>query len=179
MLLLAYIIVCHLILFTFLFLFFGRLVGNPICQESDQYCTIPPSTSPNISPRNCETPACSSDQISSPNCKCAYPYMGSIVFRVPTFSDIENQTNYESIGQSLLRNFRTLKLPVDSVFLTNPRMDSNDCLKVSLQVFPYGEERFNRTGISMVGSALSNFLAAFYFKADQYQHFEGNYYTFI
>ncbi|KAJ9687773.1 hypothetical protein PVL29_016301 [Vitis rotundifolia] len=151
------------------------LADNPICQEgahTETYCKISPSNPSYSTPNDCGPPSCSSDQNFSPNCRCAYPYMGTLVFRVPIFSDLGNASQYKDIELGLMHSFQSLKLPVDSVSLTNPRKDSNDSPEVSLQVFPFGQDRFNRTGISVVGSALSNQSAPFYFKADLYQHFE-------
>lgn len=163
-----------------------RLVDNPICQESGQtkpYCTIsPPSSSYSTPPRNCIPASCSSNQISSPTCQCAYPYKGTIVFRAPSFSDLANTTNYEILEKTMMQSFQaSYKLPVDSISLSNPRKNAFEYLEVSLQVFPSAVDHFNRTGVSSIGFVLSNqtykppsFFGPYFFIGDQYQNFAGN-----
>lgn len=80
-----------------------------------------------------------------------------------------------------MQSFQLNQLPVDSVSLHNPRKNSLEYLEVSLQVFPASEERFNRTGISRIGFALSNqtyqpsdVFGPYFFIADPYQNFSGN-----
>nr|CAN68980.1 hypothetical protein VITISV_004150 [Vitis vinifera] len=162
------------------------LVENPICLEgpkNEKYCmTSQPDFSYSTPPNNCVPSVCSSDQIPSPNCICAYPYMGTLVFRAPSFSNLGNSSYYISLEQRLMQSFQSQQLPVDSVFLADLMKDSNNYLQVSLKVFPHGRDRFNRTGISMVGFALSNqtfkppsTFGPFYFNGEQYQYFEGVY----
>ena len=74
------------------------------------------------------------------------------------------------------------KLPVDSVSISNPFKDSSENLEMSIQVFPSGQDRFNRTGISNIGFVLSNQtfkppdeFGPFYFKAMPYGPFSGNF----
>lgn len=69
---------------------------------------------------------------------------------------------------------------VDSISLSNPTIDSKDYLALYLQVFPYGQDYFNRTGISEVGFVLSHQsnstpseFGPYSFYADQYLYFEG------
>ncbi|KAI3701907.1 hypothetical protein L6452_27368 [Arctium lappa] len=137
------------------------LVENPICMESevtDGYCSLPTKTNASYSTplNNCTPPSCGSGQVSSPNCKCAYPYMGSFFFKAPSFSDLGNSTVYNSLRDLLMSFFRQVQLPVDSVSLKNPSRNLNDYLVLNLEVFPSGEVNFNRTGILGVGFALSN-----------------------
>jgi len=81
-----------------------------------------------------------------------------------------------------MRSFKSHSVPVDSVSLSHPIMDSTEYLKLSLQVFPSGQDHFNRTGTSRIGFMLSNQtfkppqpdFGPFYFLADRYEHF-GNY----
>jgi hypothetical protein len=74
--------------------------------------------------------------------------------------------------------FRIYTLLVDSISLSNPIKDSTMNLELSLEVFPSGQDRFNRTGISIIGSLLSGQtckpppgFGPYYFLADLY----GNY----
>ena len=62
------------------------------------------------------------------------------------------------------------QLPVDSVSLTNPILVV-DYLEFGAKVFPLGHDRFNRTGICMIGFAFS-----ILFYAEPYEHYEGNLY---
>ena len=156
-------------------------MGNPVCpDETDpKYCT---TTQSNLSTFSYSTPngscspaSCGSDLIMSPDCACAYPYMGILVYRVRTFSDMENASNYKSIEQDLMLLFQSQQLPVDSVSLTNPTL-VNDYLEVSVKVFPLGQDHFNRTGIYMIGYAFSSQFSAYSFIARPYEHYEGNLY---
>lgn len=164
---------------------FCRLVGNPVCEESGatgSYCTPPQPnvqyTTPFI---DCEPTACQANAISSPKCQCAYPYMGTLYFRAPSFSDLGNATTYEALQNTMLRVLQTNQVPVDSISLKNPTKNLDDYLVLSLAVFPSGVDRFNRTGISRTGFMLSNQtfkpphgFGPFYFRADAYKYFPGN-----
>lgn len=138
------------------------LVGNQICLESgvtDRFCSPPTNNnSPYSTPlNNCVPTTCSSGLVSSPNCRCAYPYTGRLIFRAPSFSDLGNLTVYQSLHDAMITSFRMSQLPVDSVSLKNPTKTLEDnYLVISLEVFPLGEERFNRTGIIGLGFSLSN-----------------------
>lgn len=58
--------------------------------------------------------------------------------------------------------FKLQNLPVDSVSLGDPlRNLITDYLEVSLKVFPYSSDRFNRTGVSKVAFAISSQLVKF------------------
>ncbi|PWA90732.1 leucine-rich repeat protein kinase family protein [Artemisia annua] len=137
------------------------LAGNPICTESgvtDRFCSPPTNTNSSYStPSNCNSATCSnSGQVSSPNCRCAFPYTGFLNFRAPSFSDLGNSTIWESLRNSMISSFRLSQLPVDSVALRNPTKNLDDYLVITLQVFPSGDDRFNRTGILGLGFSLSN-----------------------
>ncbi|KAL3635199.1 hypothetical protein CASFOL_019746 [Castilleja foliolosa] len=160
------------------------LVGNPICHQGIEqtYCTIPPKSNATYTTPsdNCTQTPCSSEQISSPTCQCAYPYSGTLYFRALSFSNIGNATIFESLQQELMKTFTTYQQPVDSVSLSNPMKNSNNYLLLSLQVFPSGQDHFNRTGLSQIGFMLSNQtfkpspeFRPFYFIADQYAYFAG------
>ncbi|XP_059652147.1 leucine-rich repeat receptor protein kinase HPCA1-like [Cornus florida] len=161
------------------------LVNNPICKETtattEPYCTITQSNSTYSTPENnCLPVKCSSDQISSPNCKCAYPYMGTLFFRSPSFSNLRNTSIYEILHNALLESFQSSLLPVDSVSLRNPTTNLNDYLELRLEVFPSGQDRFNRTAILEIAFVLSNQtfkpppeFEPFYFIADPSYDFAG------
>ncbi|XP_071936043.1 leucine-rich repeat receptor protein kinase HPCA1-like [Coffea arabica] len=159
------------------------LVDNPICQgETQSYC-IPPrqANSSYTTPSNCSRPQCRSDQVSSPNCQCAYPYTGTLFFRAPSFSYLGNLSTFLALQQRLMFTFQSHQLPVDSVSLSNPSKNLDDYLTLSLEVFPSGLGYFNRTGISAIGFALSNqtfkpppFFGPFFYRANGYQYFTGD-----
>nr|GEW34524.1 probable leucine-rich repeat receptor-like protein kinase At5g49770 [Tanacetum cinerariifolium] len=138
------------------------LLSNPICMDPEAtlpYCNHPTkSNSSYITPPNNCMPSttCGLDQTSSPNCKCSYPYTGTLSFRAPSFSDLGNSSIYTSLQSSMMVSFESNQLPVDSVSLSNPTKNSDNYLVVSLEVFPSGGERFNRSGISRIGFVLSN-----------------------
>ncbi|TKY53870.1 leucine-rich repeat receptor protein kinase [Spatholobus suberectus] len=158
------------------------LKDNPICLENGEggsYCS---SSQSNVSystpPNNCQPGTCSSEQISSPNCICAYPYTGTFTFMLPSFSDFDNKTYYLMLEEDLMQSFKSYFLPVDSVLLSQPNKDSNQYLELSLQVFPSGQDHFNRTGTFSIGFLLSSqtfqppkVFGPSYFLADKYEHF--------
>ncbi|KAJ0099305.1 hypothetical protein Patl1_20589 [Pistacia atlantica] len=162
------------------------LANNPICEESGEtkdYCTPNEESSTYSTPsNNCRHDSCSSDQISSPNCQCAYPYTGTLVFRAPSFSGLGNFTYFTTLEGDMTLAFQSYKLPVDSISLSNPRKDSNEYLNLNVQVFPpSSEDSFNRTGISSLGFVLSNQtykpphnFGPYYFIGDPYGHFAGS-----
>ncbi|PWA55557.1 leucine-rich repeat protein kinase family protein [Artemisia annua] len=138
------------------------LLGNLICLESEAtlpYCNHPTESNSSYTtpPNNCMPPTtCGPDQTSSPNCKCSYPYTGILSFRAPSFSDLGNSSIYTSLQSSMMVSFESNQLPVDSISLSNPNKNSDNYLLVSLEIFPSGVERFNRSGISRIGFVLSN-----------------------
>ncbi|GAB4847413.1 hypothetical protein Ancab_039819 [Ancistrocladus abbreviatus] len=161
------------------------LVGNPYCQETgtermSTYCSLPQQSNALYStpPSNCAPPVCASGQTSSPKCKCAYPYSGTLVFRAFYFSDLGNPMYYRSLEASLMNTSQLLSLPVDSVALSDAAEGSDGYLRILLEIFPAGHVSFNRTGISMLGFMLSNQtykpskdFGPFYFIAESYAGF--------
>ncbi|KAI6678937.1 hypothetical protein NL676_039733 [Syzygium grande] len=160
------------------------LIGNPVCQETGaaglSYCTLPQSNISSYStpPHNCIPAVCSLNQTSSPNCKCSYPYTGTLDFRAPSFSGLGNLTYFEILASSMMIFFQSNQLPVDSVSLSDPRKDSANDLELNLAVFPSEGVSFNRTGINTIGFVLSNqtyqpsqLFGPFQFIADNYTHF--------
>uniref|UniRef100_A0A5B6ZV52 non-specific serine/threonine protein kinase n=1 Tax=Davidia involucrata TaxID=16924 RepID=A0A5B6ZV52_DAVIN len=160
------------------------LVDNPVCQETrgtENYCNIQQSNTTSPTPsNNCDSVRCSSDQISSPNCKCAYPYTGILVLRAPSFSNLRNLTIYTILQDSLMQSFQSQYLPVDSVSLSDPTIDLDNYLRLNLEIFPSGQDHFNRTGISEIGFVLSNqtfkpplMFGPYVFHASSYVYFAG------
>ncbi|KAG8368958.1 hypothetical protein BUALT_Bualt15G0100400 [Buddleja alternifolia] len=158
------------------------LVGNPICNEgrTENYCTIPTRSNSSYSTPigNCTPLPCSSDRTSSPTCKCAYPYTGTLFFRAPSFSNYGNSSIFASLEQKLMDTFRSLGLPVDSVSLSNPAKNMDDYLVLSLQIFPSGQDYYNHSGIIGIGFMLSNQtfkppsgFGPFFFIGNNYAHF--------
>lgn len=160
------------------------LADNPFCQNTGAnlpYCSnqgLPTSTY--TTPRFCVPPLCSSGQTSSPNCKCAYPYSGTLILRAPSFSLLGGQSYFIKLQQSLLLDFVDLALPVDSVLLSDASVDNHGYLNMLLAIFPSGQDHFNRTGIFSLGFVLSNQtykpseeFGPYVFIADSYTHFGG------
>ncbi|KAF7127894.1 hypothetical protein RHSIM_Rhsim11G0113500 [Rhododendron simsii] len=166
------------------------LVGNPACSGTGgthTYCAIPPSNpsysfpSYSFPPINCIPPKCRSNEVSSPNCRCAYPYTGTLIFKAPSFSDLGNSTNYTALGSSLLSCYQSNQLPVDSLYLSNSTENTDSYLLISLELFPYGQDRFNQTGMTGIAFVLRNqtfkppnTYGPFNFRADPYNYFAGN-----
>ncbi|XP_030955584.1 probable leucine-rich repeat receptor-like protein kinase At5g49770 isoform X5 [Quercus lobata] len=162
-----------------------KLEDNPICEVTgnlSSYCTVSLSNASYLTQKiDCESVPCSSDQISSPYCRCAYPYTGTLFFQTLSFSDLGNNTYYNILEKSLMDSFHSHQLPVDSVSLTlsNPITASSKYLEVKLKVFPYGQVSFNLTGISSIGFMLSNqtfkpppqLFGPFYFIGDKYEKY--------
>ncbi|XP_015057835.1 probable leucine-rich repeat receptor-like protein kinase At5g49770 [Solanum pennellii] len=158
------------------------LMHNPVCYEegSEDYCGNSQTNFGYSTPQdNCLKTQCSFDQILSPTCKCAYPYTGDLFFRAPSFSDLTNTSIYESLQKSMLSSFSQNQVPVDSVSLSNPKKNSEYYLVLHLQVFPFGQDHFNRTGIATIGFALSNQtykpppnFGPFFFNGTSYNYFE-------
>lgn len=80
-----------------------------------------------------------------------------------------------------MTSFKSYKIPVDSVSLSNINRAPSNYLEMTLQVFPLDHDRFNRTAISTVGFMLSNQtfkppsdFGPFYFTANGYTTFAGN-----
>ncbi|XP_028127258.1 probable leucine-rich repeat receptor-like protein kinase At5g49770 isoform X1 [Camellia sinensis] len=158
------------------------LVGNPVCGGTggtETYCVIQQSNSSYSTPKNCiQTTTCRSDEISSPNCRCEYPYTGTLFFRAPSFSSLGNGSIYIILQNSLMNSFQSHQLPVDSVSLSNPSKNSDDYFVLSLEVFSSGQDHFNRTGVYGIAFVLSNqtfkppkMFGPFFFIGDPYSSF--------
>lgn len=124
---------------------------------ANNYCIVSPSNSSNlIPPSNCASVACSLGQVSSPNCTCAYPYTGTLVFIFVSFSNLGDFGYYKTLQESLVSTFQSYNLPVESVALGYPTFGSSYHLELFIQVFPSGQDRFNQTGASAIASVISN-----------------------
>ncbi|XP_029128170.1 probable leucine-rich repeat receptor-like protein kinase At5g49770 isoform X2 [Cajanus cajan] len=161
------------------------LVNNPVCQETgvpQTYCSITKSNdSYSTPPKNCVPLPCSLDQTLSPNCKCAYPYTGTLTLRAPSFSDLGNKSVFVILESSLMKSFQTHQKPVDSVSISNPRKNTYQYLDLTLKIFPSGQDRFTRADISGIGFLLSNqtykpppMFGPYYFIPDEYDDFVDN-----
>lgn len=164
-----------------------RLEENPICQETgitETYCcssVLQSNSSYVTEKKNCSSSPCSSDQISSPNCKCAYPYSGTLFFIAPSFSDLGSTGDYKDLEISLITFFKLHTSFVDSISLSDAAKHPSEYFKIKLDVFPNGRDRFSRTEISSIGFALSNLtyrvpktFGPFYFIGDVYENYAGD-----
>ncbi|XP_047982293.1 leucine-rich repeat receptor protein kinase HPCA1-like isoform X2 [Salvia hispanica] len=160
------------------------LVGNLICHEDEtqSYCKFPEQSAPMYTTplENCNPQPCTEDRVFSPSCKCAYPYMGTLFFRAPSFSNYGNSSIFAYLHKNMTASFKSHGLPIDSISLSNPTKNIDNYLLLSLQVFPSGQDHFNRTGISSIGFMLSNQTykppkeyGPFYFIANSYPYFIG------
>ncbi|KAL3620748.1 hypothetical protein CASFOL_035660 [Castilleja foliolosa] len=160
------------------------LLGNPICDEEGKqdFCRMPQQSNSSYSTptENCTPIQCDSDKISSPSCKCAYPYTGMLFFRAPSFSNFGNSSIFLPLQKTLMSTFQSLSLPVGSISLSNPTKNLDNYLVLNLQIFPSGQDYFNHTGISGVGFMLSNQtfkpppeFGPFFYIGTSYPYFEG------
>ncbi|KAI4306420.1 hypothetical protein L6164_029698 [Bauhinia variegata] len=162
------------------------LFGNPICLETgaraQSYCQERQSNlSYSTSPNNCSPLLCISNKLSSPNCKCAYPYTGTLISRALSISNFANKSYYVEIEQTLMSTFRSQNLPVDSVSLSNPfKNSSTDYFQLTVSFFPPQQDLFNRTGVSTIAFVLVNqiydapeFFSPYFFIGDDYQYYAG------
>ncbi|KAL7119780.1 hypothetical protein ACP275_02G083100 [Erythranthe tilingii] len=159
------------------------LAGNPVCNTNGataRYCSIKKRGN-NISPMNkCGKKSCKSNNVLSPNCQCLHPYTGTLHFFSFSFTDLQNSTYYDSLRGTLMSNFLSRGLPVDSVNLNNPTMDVGSYLQIPLQIFPSGQDSFNRTSVSAIGFLLNRqlfeikYFGPFFFIHEQYCCFGGS-----
>ncbi|GKV31590.1 hypothetical protein SLEP1_g40267 [Rubroshorea leprosula] len=160
------------------------LAGNPFCEKTGATKTYYVVPQPNFtslyfpSPNSCPPARCSSDKVSSPTCRCAYPYTGILSFRAISFSDLGNQTVYD-LQTNLTQFFWVNELPVDSVSLSNPRLDPYRYLLLNLSIFPFGLDGLNRTEVFTIAFIFtnqsykpsSNLYGPYTFDDDAYNHF--------
>lgn len=134
------------------------LSGNPICQgngAAQRYCG-PQTNNTLIQPtNNCASISCSANKILSPNCGCSNPYIGTLHFFSYSFSDLQNITYYRTLAGFLISTFKANGVSVDSVNVSNPSIDVYSYLQFRVQIFPSGQDSFNRTAISTIGFLLN------------------------
>ncbi|CAL5340946.1 hypothetical protein CsSME_00025155 [Camellia sinensis var. sinensis] len=135
------------------------LADNPICQgagATGSYCTAQKTNSSNFTPlNNCTSVTCGSNKVLSLNCKCAYPYTGTLHFISFSFSNLKNLSYYSSLSGSLMSAFLSNQLPVDSITVSDPSIDIYSYLQFRVQIFPSGQDQFNRTAVSSIGTLLN------------------------
>ncbi|KAL5555459.1 hypothetical protein UlMin_037695 [Ulmus minor] len=111
-----------------------ELLQNPASESNVSYVT----------PKyRCNPIPCSSNKISSPNCKCAYPYTGTLFLTAPSFSRL---TSF----------FKQHSHPVDAVSVSDPFRNPTQFSVMRLEVFPDGSDHFNRLEVLNMGFTLSN-----------------------
>ena len=137
---------------------FRRLEDNPYCQNADASSSFCKSRgdlgSSYTNPISCILPRCSSEQIPSPTCRCAYPFTGTLVFRAPpAFGNTHFFTNLQ---QDLLQKLGKFGLPVESISLSDVSVDQFGYLNMRLAVFPAVQDHFNRTGVFSLAFVFSN-----------------------
>lgn len=159
-----------------------RLTENPICkgnETKENYCIVQNNNNPVLSSDNCPNVNCGSGKIQSPTCKCSHPQTGTLHFFSFAFSNFENLTYFRTLNGSLMSAFLSRGLPVDSVSVTDPTIDVYSYLQFRVQIFPSGQDTFNRTGNSDVGFLLNRqpfnveYFGPFFYKADEYCCFGG------
>ncbi|KAM3714955.1 hypothetical protein ACJW31_01G372100 [Castanea mollissima] len=131
------------------------LVENPLCENNvESYCMVPQSKNTSTFstlPNNCQPINCNLDQDSSPNCKCAYPYKGTLFFRAPSFSDLDNPSYYIDIQGSLMKFAQSHKLPVDSVSTFKPPDKFGPFYFKAMPYGPFSEEYIESKKQSSIG----------------------------
>ncbi|XP_040385415.1 leucine-rich repeat receptor protein kinase HPCA1 [Oryza brachyantha] len=140
------------------------LAGNPFCNQgsNDNSCKATGQSNPALPPyktaSNCAAlpPSCLSTQQLSPNCICSVPYRGTLFFRSPGFSDLGNSSYFILLEQTIKAKFLNLSLPVDSIGIHDPFVDTSNNLEMSLEVYPSGKDQFSEQDISGIGFILSN-----------------------
>jgi len=105
---------------------------------------------------NCQQGSCSPDQILSPNCKCGYPYSGTLTCRAPSYFQWSNTTLLE---EDLLHEFQSHRLPVDSVSVMLSTKDPFQSFEFSVQIFPLDQNHFSQQEKSNISSLLGNLSA--------------------
>lgn len=161
-----------------------KLEGNPICNgagSTKSYC-IPQNSNPsNNNPTSkCGSKTCGSDLVLSPNCLCAHPYTGTLFFIAFNNSNWDNSSLNGALAESLMSSFKDNDLVVETVILGNPVIDVNAYLQFRVQMFPLGDARFNRSGVSGIGTILNrnpllvrNLFGPFFFIDENYCCFPG------
>ncbi|XP_021866986.1 leucine-rich repeat receptor protein kinase HPCA1 isoform X2 [Spinacia oleracea] len=130
---------------------------NPFClrPEAAGICiAVQPSTYLNFIPlQNCAPHTCFADPVLGPDCR--RPYLGNLVFRSFSFSDLENMLYYAFLTDTL-HPLLASRVTIDRVCLVSSMIDTNGYLVLNIAFFPPDGDYFNRTGISTVGNVLNN-----------------------
>ncbi|CAI9770180.1 unnamed protein product [Fraxinus pennsylvanica] len=98
----------------------------------------------------------------------------------PSNNYLQNFTYYKTLYEALMSVFHSNGLPVDSVLLANPTVDIYNYLQFRLQIFPSGQDSFNRTSISTIGFLLNRqqfrlqYYGPFFFIDEPYCCFAGS-----
>lgn len=169
----------------------GRLADNPICDgngATEKFCSTQNRGNNHLPSSSCGAISCGRDEVLSPNCRCAHPYTGVLNFFSFSFSDLQNLSYYGVLQGSLMSAFLSRGLPVDSINLTNPTINIFSYLEITLQVFPSGQNSFDRASVSMIGFVLNRqqfpipidqYFGPLYFLDQKYCCFPGNMHCFI
>ncbi|XP_030496944.2 leucine-rich repeat receptor protein kinase HPCA1 isoform X1 [Cannabis sativa] len=155
------------------------LKDNPICRDTGttaSYCSTSSASEPDSSYvteiNNCSPSPCDSNQISSPNCRCAIPFKGTLIFTAITFLDLGNTSRYMDIEKSLMKYFMSKPPPVDSVSLSNPTINNCGYFQVNLSFFPKSQDHFSQIDIFSISDAINYMLPGpyrpFYFISERY-----------
>ncbi|KZV43706.1 putative leucine-rich repeat receptor-like protein kinase-like [Dorcoceras hygrometricum] len=159
------------------------LVGNPICTTSgatQKFCVIEKQNNSFSSVNNCGGKSCRRDETLSPNCQCSHPYTGTLHFFSFSFTDFQNSTYYNVLNGSIMSVLLANRVPVDSIILSNPTININSYLQISLQLFPSGQNSFNRSSVSIIGFLLNRqpfeikYFGPFFFIDEPYCCFAGS-----
>ncbi|XP_047977471.1 leucine-rich repeat receptor protein kinase HPCA1-like [Salvia hispanica] len=153
------------------------LADNPICNgngATKAFCSVPKVDNSPLPPSQCGAVSCGRDEVLSPNCQCSHPYTGILHFFSFSFSDLQNFTYYNILHGTLMTQFRSRGIPVDSLNLTNPTINMYSYLEITLHVFPSGKDVFDRTSVSAIGFVLNrqpfpvDYFGPFFFIDEQY-----------
>lgn len=171
-----------LLTFTNLFhchvFYFCRLKGNPVCdvdpllKENDCQLELQAPGPNSTDFINCLCPTGQKSNPQSQSCECQYPFEGFLYFRGPLIRELSNRTLFQLLQQNLAEK---LQLPSASVSIQAPLFNSDDYLKMQVDLFPPSGKCFNRSEILRIASTLSHqtfdlskVLGSFYFSLNPY-----------
>ncbi|XP_062095552.1 probable leucine-rich repeat receptor-like protein kinase At5g49770 isoform X2 [Humulus lupulus] len=151
------------------------LDNNPACEKNSMYCSGRSASEPDslyvTEHNNCSPSPCDSNQIPSPNCRCAIPFKGILIFTAIPILDLGNTSRYNDIEKALSK-----LPPVDSVSLSNPEINNDEYFQVSLSFFPKGKDHFNQTDVLSISETINFDLPGpyrpFYFISESYENYE-------
>ncbi|KAL8130397.1 hypothetical protein V2J09_019552 [Rumex salicifolius] len=159
------------------------LDGNPVCTNQKVCNSEGKNFQLFIPESNCSSSSCSSNKLRSPSdCKCRRAYIGHIIFRSYSFSDLNKTTYFEALKKSIMEYVVNTSLPVESFSLVRVTMDSFSYLNMTVAFFPpSGNKKFNVTGITNIGNDLNdhkftapaNFYGPFYYRDQPYDFSNG------